>query len=198
MEHENPAPPPAEEQVKKKKPSLKAEIISWVKVIVSAIVLAFLLKTFVVVNATVVSGSMEKNIMTGDRVICNRIAYLLREPRRFDVIAFDMVEPSGTEVIYVKRIIGLPGETVTVRDGRVYIGDSARPLPDYFVAEPPDETDAGPFEVPEDCYFMMGDNRNSSYDSRYWPDPYVPRADILGKYVFTYYPRLGRLPVVEE
>ncbi len=197
MEQDNLIPSPAEEPATERKTfSLKAEIISWAKVIGSAIVLAYLLKTFAVVNATVVSGSMENNIMTNDRVICNRLAYLFADPARFDVIAFDFTEPSGTEVIYVKRIIGLPGETVTVLNGQVYIGDAAEPLPDSFVAEPP-HGDAGPFTVPEGCYFVMGDNRNSSYDSRYWAEPYVPHADILGKYLFTYYPRPGTLPAVE-
>ena len=91
--------------------------------------------------------------------------------------------------------MGLPGETVTITDGKVYIDGSQEPLDDSFIREPM-EGSFGSFQVPEDCYFMLGDNRNNSNDSRYWLNPYVERADILGKAFFRYLP-LNRIGIVE-
>ena len=84
-------------------------------------------------------------------------------------------------------MIGLPGETVTIRDGKVYINDNKEPLDDSFIPEPM-EGDFGPYEVPEDHYFVLGDNRNWSKDSRFWNNTYVARDKILGKAVLRYYP----------
>lgn len=164
-------------------------LLSWVKIIVVAFVLALLIKSFLVVNATVMSGSMENTIMTGDRIMCNRLAYLFGEPQRFDIIAFDFTEDDGTEQIYVKRVIGLPGETVYIFGGKVYINDDPEPLRDDFILDEP-WGDFGPFDIPEDHYFVLGDNRIWSYDSKSWPNPYLPEDDILGKAMFRYYPNL--------
>lgn len=169
-----------------KKPTLGQHLLSWGKTLLAAFVLAMLIKTFLVVNAVVVSGSMEETIMTGDRVMCNRLSYAVGEPKRFDIIAFDFTQ-GGEDSIYVKRIIGLPGETVEILDGRVYIDGGSQPLEDDFVNGIP-KGDHGPFLVPEDCVFVLGDNRNSSYDSKSWPDPYLPMDQILGKAIFRYYP----------
>lgn len=184
---------PFEIQGRKPRPSTRENILSWAKTLGTAVVLALLIKNFVVVNAAVQSGSMESTIMTGDRVICNRLAYLNGKPERFDVIAFEYHQ-EGQELVYVKRIIGLPGEKVEVRDGKVYINDSETPLPDDFVDTSISGVpvgDFGPVVVPEGEYFVMGDNRNASYDSRRWPYPFVSREDILGKALFIYYPRLS-------
>jgi signal peptidase I len=95
--------------------------------------------------------------------------------------------------LYVKRIIGLPEETVTIRDGKVYINNEPVPLDDSFVREPPYKEDFGPYTVPMEHYFMMGDNRNTSLDARYWDNKYVPKNDILGKVLFRYYPGIKSL-----
>lgn len=183
---------PLERQSRNPGISRKENLISWLKTLGAACVLALLIKNFLVVNAAVQSGSMESTIMTGDRVICNRLAYLKDEPRRFDVIAFDYNQ-EGKKLVYVKRIIGLPGETVEVKDGKVYINDSEAPLADDFVdaeANGVPVGDFGPVEVPEGEYFVLGDNRNFSADSRRWPYPFITRKDILGKAMFIYFPRM--------
>ena len=177
------------------KQSLLKAVLPWLKTIFAAFLIAVFISQFVVVNASVISGSMENTIMTGDRVICNRLVYLIRTPNRFDVIAFERNEDHATW-IYVKRVIGLPGERVVIIDGRVYIDDQTSPLPDNFVNGVP-TGNYGPFYVPEGHYFVLGDNRDLSYDSKNWPDPFLPREQILGKAIFIYYPRLSLIAGVE-
>ena len=162
----------------------KNEIISWIKTIAMAVVIAVLINSFVIVNATVPTGSMENTIMPGDRIIALRLTYYVSSPERGDIVVFRY--PDDESVLYVKRVIGLPGETVEVKDGEVYINNSDTPLDDSFVKEQP-VGDFGPYEVPEGCYFMMGDNRNHSQDSRYWVNKYVEEDKILGKVYFKYY-----------
>ncbi|HAF27026.1 MAG TPA: signal peptidase I [Lachnospiraceae bacterium] len=159
-------------------------------VVVVAVVLAF--NTYAIVNARIPSESMENTIMTGDRIIGNRLAYNTKNPQRFDIIIFKY--PDDESVYFIKRVIGLPGETVTIIDGKVYINDSAEPLDDHFVKEAPLGT-FGPYYVPGDGYFVMGDNRNCSADSRFWENTFVTRDEILGKAVFCYWPfsRFGKV-----
>ncbi len=170
---------------KDKKQAVISEILSWVKTLVGACVLAFLITTFLIVNAKVPSGSMENTVMTGDRLIANRLAYLFSEPERFDIVVFRY--PDDESVLYIKRIIGLPGETVEIRDNEVYINGSDEPLDDSFIKEDMVSAD-GVYQVPEGEYFMMGDNRNNSSDSRFWNYKFVKKDKILGKAVFKYYP----------
>lgn len=159
--------------------------------IVVAVVL--LINHFLVINATIPSASMENTVMTHDRIFGNRLAYRSKDPERFDIVIFRY--PDDETELYIKRIIGLPGETVKIVDGKVYINGSSEPLDDSFCAERPTGS-YGPFKVPENCYFMMGDNRNNSHDSRFWDNHYVAREKILGKAVFRYWP-LNRIGLVK-
>lgn len=166
--------------------SIAHEVFEWVLVILISAALAFLLDKFIIVNARIPSASMEPTIMTGDRLIGNRLAYLNKDPQRGDVVIF--LFPDNEKEYFIKRIIGLPGETVTIRSGKVYLNDSQEPLDEsaYIVQTP--LGDFGPYKVPEGAYFMMGDNRNNSMDSRYWNRPFVYRDKILGKAWVRYYP----------
>lgn len=123
--------------------------------------------------------------MTGDQIFGNRLAYVKSDPQRYDIVIF--YYPDDEKQKFIKRVIGLPGETVTIRDGKVYINDSTEPLRDDFCPETP-VGDFGPYEVPEGCYFMLGDNRNVSKDSRYWLNPYVEKDKIIGKAFLRYWP----------
>ena len=145
-------------------------------------VLAFLISNFVVVNAVVPTGSMENTIQVSDRIMAFRLTYLFEDPARGDIIIFE--PPDGDEDWYVKRIIGLPGDTVEIHDGGVYINGTR--LQEDYVKEPTEGV-FGPYHVPEDSYFMMGDNRNDSLDSRFWHNHYVRRDQIKGKVLFEYY-----------
>lgn len=172
---------------------VRAEIISWIKFILAAVICTLVINKFIIFNAFVPTGSMENTIMPNDRVFGLRIPYYWGKPERFDIAIF--IPPDEPDTYYVKRVIGLPGEKVEFRAGKVYINDSAEPLPDDFTKEEPriEETWA-PFNVPEGCYFMLGDNRNNSTDSRYWTSThYVAEDAILAKGVFRLWPHPGLL-----
>ncbi|MCC8014931.1 MAG: signal peptidase I [Eubacterium sp.] len=170
---------------------LLKEAISWAKTIIAAFVFAFIITTFIIVNAKVPSGSMKNTINEGDRLIANRLSYIFSDPERFDIVVFKY--PDDESIYYIKRIIGLPGETVEIKDGKVYIDGSEEPLDDSFILEPMIPEEDAVFEVPEGCYFMLGDNRNNSADSRRWNNKYVEKSKILGKAVFKYYPNFELL-----
>ena len=173
------------EQKKWDKKSIIKEIRDYVFLIVLAFALAFLMNKFVYANAEVPTGSMIPIVQPGDRLIVNRLAYLFEEPQRGDIVMF--IYPDNEKDNYLKRIIGLPGEKVEIRDGLVYINDSKKPLSEPYLNDPPNG-DFGPYNVPEGCYFMLGDNRDISQDARYWKNKYVKKEKIVGKVLFRYYP----------
>ena len=184
------------------------EIFSWIKVIVLAFVVALLLNKFVIVNANVPTGSMEATIQPDDRLIGFRLSYLFSEPQRGDIIIFEY--PVSPEEIYIKRVIALPGETMEIKDAKVYINGSETPIPEpYLKEEWIVENDGLVLTIPEDYYFVMGDNRNNSLDGRYWATEavmnemastledavekkycFVSKDAILGKAIFRYYPSI--------
>ncbi|SHL06882.1 signal peptidase I Serine peptidase. MEROPS family S26A [Anaerocolumna jejuensis DSM 15929] len=165
--------------------SAKKEIFSWIKIILLALVISFVLNHYIIVSAEVPTGSMENTIMIGDRIIASRLSYHFHEPQRGDIIVFNF--PDDESQKYLKRIIGLPGETVKIKDGKVYINDSKTPLKEDYLRETP-VGDYGPYTVPKDSYFLMGDNRNDSFDSRFWEHTFATRDEIIGKAEFRYYP----------
>ena len=169
-------------EIKEKRKS-NIQFLITLGIIIAAV---FLLNQFVIINARVPSGSMENTIQEGDRIFGNRLAYLNSDPERFDIVIFKF--PDNESELYIKRIIGLPGETVTIKDGKVYIDDDTKPLDDSFCAEVPEAIKDGVYEVPDDCYFMLGDNRNNSSDSRFWNNKYVRRDQIIAEAVLRYWP----------
>lgn len=124
------------------------------------------------------SEAMENTILQGETVLFDRNAYDSDEPEKYDVVLYKW--PDDPSKKFVGRIIGLPGETIVIQGGKVYADNADEPLDDSFC---PEEAigDFGPYEVPEDAYFILGDNRNYSKDSRFWEDKYVPRKNILGR-----------------
>ena len=179
------------------------EIWDYVKMIVIVVVVVLFVNNFILINAKIPSESMEKTIMTGDRVFGFRLAYginanifgnqiskKMKDPERFDIIIFKY--PDDESQLFIKRLIGLPGETVEIRDGKVYINGSSEPLDDSFVPETP-KGNYGPYVVPEDSYFMLGDNRENSRDSRFWDNTFVTFDEIVGKAVVRYFPSIKLL-----
>ena len=174
------------------------EIWDYVKMIIIVVVVVLVINNVVLINAKIPSESMENTIMTGDRIFGYRLAYGLnmdvfgheiskkwKDPERFDIVIFKY--PDDPSKIFIKRVIGLPGETVTVKDGKVYIDGKEQTQAVSFCPE--EMTGSfGPYEVPEDSYFVMGDNRNNSLDSRYWNNTYVKKEAILAKAGFRYWP----------
>jgi len=173
----------------------KKEIKSFAFTLLITIAVVFVLKNFIIINAKVPTGSMENTIMPGDNILGLRLAYVTEEPERGDIIFFYF--PDDETQKYVKRIVGLPGETITIVDGKIYINDSEVPLEEEYLKEEWTRG-TGPyiFEVPEDSYFCLGDNRNRSADAREWNNPYVTKEKIIGKALFTYFP-FDRMGVVE-
>lgn len=179
------------------------EIWDYVKMIVIVVVIVLFVNNFVLINAKIPSESMENTIMTGDRVFGFRLAYGInadlfgkhiskktKDPERFDIIIFKY--PDDESQLFIKRLIGLPGETVEIRNGKVYIDGAEEPLDDSFVPETP-KGDYGPYVVPEDSYFMLGDNRENSKDSRFWDNTFVSFDQIVGKAVVRYFPSVKML-----
>ena len=185
------------------KVNVKKEAFSWIRMIVIVVVVVIVLTKVVFINARIPSASMENTIMTKDRLIGFRFSYWFGEPERGDIILFSY--PVDESQTFIKRVIGLPGETVRIENGKIYIDDSEEPLTeDYLAEEWVIGNDGYEFTVPEDCYFVMGDNRNNSDDGRYWADnalaaglattqeeaesySFVSKDKIKGKAVFIYY-----------
>jgi len=201
-----PTEPSEPTEPKKSKAGIAWEYIRLALIVVAA---AFILLNFVVINAQIPSQSMETTIMKGDRIFGNRLAYAFGDPERYDIVIFKY--PDDQSVLYIKRIIGMPGETVVVSYGDVYVIDSSvvtTDIPDEeliedptmlgnatltdtsFLHEPQNDSgfDNDVFRVPENSYFMMGDNRNNSNDSRFWYTHYVDRSLLVGKAMFRYWP----------
>lgn len=162
---------------------LLKEAMSWILTIFLAVVAAKLINNYAIIKAEVPTGSMEHTIEVNDCIIGFQQAYLFSKPKRGDIIIFPY--PDEPETIYVKRIIGLPGETVEIKNGFVYIDGT--PIEEPYLKEEM-LGEYGPYVVPEGCYFMLGDNRNLSLDSRKWNNPYVKEEDIMAKVLFRYSP----------
>lgn len=164
----------------------------YVETAVLAIVAAVLLRMFVVSAYRVSSASMEDTLSEGDYIFVNKLAYEYgTEPEAGDVIVFKY--PNNPERDYIKRIVALPGQTVEVVDKVVYVDDLVTTIPAHsknidlkiLPADLSFRDNFGPYKVPEGQYFVMGDNRDDSKDSRFWGS--VPRDNLRGKAVFIYW-----------
>ena len=177
-------------------------IVELVGVVVVAIVVAVLLRTFVVATYSIPSGSMEPTLQIGDRIVVDKLSYKLHGVDRSDIVVFstppneDCAGPRVADL--VKRVIGLPGERISLADGRVYI--DGRLLPEPWLPEAvqtdtyPGPSDASyalhhAYVIPQGDVYVMGDNRAESCDSRYWGP--VPESTIVGKVDLRIWP-LGR------
>ena len=172
--------------------------------IVVAVILALFIRTFVVQAFKIPTGSMEPNLLVGDHLLVNKFVFAptasslermllpMREIRRGDVIVFKF--PEDPERDFIKRVIGLPGDTVQLRNRQVVVNGQALVEPYAHYLFPVSETDGesfdvraryGPVTVPEGHYFMMGDNRDNSQDSRYWG--FLPAHYIKGRALTIYW-----------
>jgi len=159
------------------------ELITWLKTLASAAVYATLIVTFVCQVARVEGQSMEPTLEDQDRLIVNKLIYRIGEPRRNDVVM--LYYPLNPNKSFVKRVIGEPGDDVYITDGKVYV--NGIPLKDDFIpAKFRSHDEYGPIRVKEGHYFVMGDHRNNSSDSRMWGE--VPKMYILGKVQLRWWP----------
>lgn len=176
----------------KDKPKL-ADIVDLVIVCLVTLIIGSLISRFIILIGFVPSGSMETTIMEGDQILANRTAYWNEDPQRGDIVVFYAPDEkaNGKIVHYVKRVIGLPGETVSFQDGYVYINGVL--LEEPYIDVKTYSKDQDTFVVPEGHYFMLGDNRGGSLDSRAWDNSFVPRADIQGEVFLKYSLKLDNL-----
>jgi len=177
----------------------RERVLSWLRETVESVVIAFFLAfviiIFVVQGFWIPSGSMEPNFHIGVTIMANKFLYDINNVKRGDIIIFKFpLDPSKN---FIKRAIGLPGDEINVSDKKVYINGKLSNEP-YVVHRVPRickdpsskqeyiSDQYGPIKVPADSLFVMGDNRDSSYDSRYWG--FVPAENIIGEAFFLYWP----------
>lgn len=156
-------------------------IVETLKVIIIATVVYRLIFNFLLINAVIPSGSMQNTLGIGDRVIADRFIFRFTGIERGDIVIFHPTQ--GDKQYLIKRVIGMPGDTIEGIDGYVYINGVK--IDESYVKDLLSE-DFGPYIVPNDCYFMLGDNRTNSYDSRSWNNKYVSSNKIVGKAILKY------------
>lgn len=180
----------------------KSKIREYAESILWAVVLALVIRTCVIQSFKIPSGSMEDTLVIGDCLLVNKFIYCikvpftdlrvpgLRDPKRGDVVVFRYPEDRSKD--FIKRLIGVPGDEILVRDKRVYVNGTLYQNPHEVHKDPrilPRELaqrdNLGPVRVPANAYFMMGDNRDNSYDSRFWG--FVPKADLVGQAFIKYW-----------
>ncbi|NER80678.1 MAG: signal peptidase I [Leptolyngbya sp. SIO1D8] len=181
------------------KPNQSAErpaILIWevLQTLGLSIFLALGIRTFVAEARYIPTGSMEPTLEINDRLVIEKISYRFNPPDRGDIVVFwapkSFSAPDEGRDAFIKRVIGLPGDSVEVTNGTVFI--NAEPLQEDYIKAPPNYI-WGPSTVPEDSYLVLGDNRNSSNDSHVWG--FVPQEDLIGKAVVRFWPpsRIGGL-----
>lgn len=175
---------PETQQAEKRERSWVSIVGEYVVIFAIAYLLAFVLQNFLFGSFEIKQHSMEPTLYEYDRVFINRLTYKFTSPKRGDIII--LVDPSGSKDDFVKRIIGLPGEIITLKNGETYINYKKLDEPYVKSDIPPDNN--GPLRIPEGKYFVMGDNRPVSMDSRNDRVGTIPREGILGKVVVLWWP----------
>lgn len=192
-------PPQIPDKTAKKVENKTNPVVEGLQTLGLSIVLALGIRTFVAEARYIPSGSMEPTLEVNDRLVVEKISYHLNPPKRGDIIVFWPPESlfedeeNKRKDAFIKRVIGVPGDTVEVRDGTVFI--NGEPQEEDYIKAPPNYT-WGPETVPPESYLVLGDNRNSSFDSHAWePDSFVPQENIIGKAVVRFWPpnRIGGL-----
>lgn len=178
----------------------KTIVREWVESIIVAFILAMVIRTFVIQAFKIPTGSMRPTLLEGDLILVNKFIYgakapftnlrlpAIRQLIRGDVIVF--IYPEDRKKDFIKRLVGLPGETIEIKNGTIYIDD--KPLLDplfsqrYYYNRGDSAGEGQKLVVPKDNFFVLGDNSASSRDSRYWG--FVPKENILGKAILIYWP----------
>jgi signal peptidase I len=185
-------------------PYVKSTAREYFESICVAVILALFVRTFVVQAFKIPTGSMEKNLLIGDHLLVNKFVFAstlsaaertilpIDEMSRGDIVVFKYPEEPDRD--FIKRVIGMPGDTIELKQKRVYVNGVRLDEPYVQYLSPPEESSAqdvdvrvqyGPVTVPAGHYFMMGDNRDNSQDSRYWG--FLPRSYVKGKALFVYW-----------
>jgi signal peptidase I len=155
-----------------------------ISIVVIAFVLSMVLRTWIIEGRIVPTGSMLPTIQLQDRLLVNKLIYHFTDPQRGDIIVFRPPEKIHAKDDFVKRLVAVPGDKVEVKNGRLYINNQGQQEP-YVNQKMIYEF--GPVIVPQNSYFVMGDNRNDSFDSHLW-GVWLTRDHLIGKAFFTYWP----------
>ncbi len=189
MNYEQPQPLPESESNLTIAPKVENPWIETGKTIFLSIFLAVGIQSFVARSYYIPSGSMLPTLQINDRLIVDKLSYRFANPVRGDIVVFDPPAKLGFKDAFIKRVIGLPGDRVEVKNGKVYVNDKV--LSEKYTEEPasyswssanltPDGI------IPESHYLVLGDNRNNSYDGHYWG--FIPKDRIVGKAVVRFWP----------
>ncbi len=168
-------------------PRKKSVIREYAEAFIIALILALIIRTFIIQAFKIPSGSMLPTLQIGDYILVNKFVYYFRAPKRGEIIVFKF--PLNEKRDFIKRVIGLPGEEIQLKNRQVYI--NGKPIPESYTASslhsPQDAPGSsfGPFKVPDDSFFVMGDNRDNSMDSRIWGA--VNKSKIKGKAFVIYW-----------
>ncbi|NLK97051.1 MAG: signal peptidase I [Epulopiscium sp.] len=167
---------------------LLKEIFDWLKDILVALGVTLFITTFIFQNTQVIGDSMEPTLQDGNAIIVNKFIYRFQQPKRGDIIAFKYAQNPSQH--FIKRIIAIEGDKIDIRDGQVYLNDQK--IEEKYILEPMDAIKTGnitfPIVIPKGSFFVMGDNRNISFDSRYTDVGLVPLSYISGKAVLRIWP----------
>lgn len=173
--------------------SRKRGVIEWVAIVAAAVIVSLAMRSYVVQTFYIPSGSMEPTLHIGDRILVSKLSTEFGTIHRGDILVFHPPPHACSEnlTVYVKRVIGLPGDTVTSKGNTIYV--DGKPLKETWTHYEPVSPAIGKVVVPANHYFMMGDNHPDSCDSRYWGT--IPRSAVIGKAFFTIWPldRIGFL-----
>ncbi|MEJ2689116.1 MAG: signal peptidase I [Deltaproteobacteria bacterium] len=179
----------------------KSVVREYAEAIAIALVLALFIRTFVIQAFKIPSGSMIPTLLVGDHILVNKFIYGIRNPftgkvlipiedvHRKDVIVFEY--PVNPDQDFIKRVIGLPGDTILIKNKKVYVNGEPLVVKSAIFQNPlvlsgqEPRDNLGPITVPPHSYFVMGDNRDNSYDSRFWG--YVPANNVKGKAIIIYW-----------
>lgn len=161
----------------------------WVEPIVIAVILALIIRTFVVQAFKIPTGSMRPTLIEGDRLLVSKFIYKFKKPERGDIIVF--LSPEDKKKDFIKRLVGLPGEAIEIANGAILVDDKAVNSDSiikeiYYYNRGDFGVEAQKTQVPNDAYYVLGDNSISSRDSRYWG--FLPKKYLLGKAFLIYWP----------
>ncbi|MEA5509688.1 signal peptidase I [Crocosphaera sp. UHCC 0190] len=195
LDQEKAKTPSLSEQQKNNKNTRWKALWENVQIIVIALILAFIIRTFIAEPRYIPSESMYPTLEKGDRLVVEKVSYYFHAPQPGDIIVFEppiqlQLQGYKKEQAFIKRVIAKGGETVAVNNGKVYLNN--QPLDEKYILESPDYN-LQPVQVPEGYLFVMGDNRNNSNDSHVWG--FLPERNVIGNAVFRFFPfnRIGSI-----
>jgi signal peptidase I len=166
----------------KEKSPWKYYVLDLMESLVVALIVVLIIRETLIQPSVVPTPSMVPTLKVGDRLFVNRVVYYYSTPQRGDIIVFPSPEDDGKD--YVKRCIGIPGDTIEIKNGMVFVNDKQFIVPGAHIQK--DHAYYGPYKIYPGHYFVLGDNRAHSYDSRAWG--FVKEEDVIGKAWFTFWP----------